>query len=208
MVMAEAAFLVFSLLTLWLLQKWSANSHGASRDWLLVCVGLSGAYTQMIRTIGLSLVAAIILSLLAQRRLHQVAIVAASFAVGVVPQIWLKLGSGGALISAGYQSQVFGSGLAAKVGQVWTNLQSYANEMISNSIVPAFGPNVTALFEGLGLGWVPVAANVLILAAVAAGVFVSIRYVRGGAPRMSTHTMYVCMYVYDGRVGLLESCCG
>jgi hypothetical protein len=188
MMMSETAFLFFSLLTLWLMQKWNANAQRTSRDWLLVCVGLSAAYTQLIRTIGLALIAAIILYLLAQRRLRQVGIVAASIAVVALSQLWLNLGNGGSLISPGYESQVFGSGLVAKLAQAWDNFQTYLKEMISNSIVPAFGPNVTTLFDGLSLGWLPVVANVLILAVVTIGFIVSIRYMKEPVLHACMHT--------------------
>jgi hypothetical protein len=102
-------------------------------------------------------------------------IVVAVITLGALPQFWLNSQIGGSLISPGYESQVFSSGFTTKLVQVWDNAQSYSDKIISNSLIPAFGPNIAALFDRLGLGVVPSVANYLILLAVVIGVILSLR---------------------------------
>lgn len=172
MLMSEVAYLFFSLLTLNILDYW--NNHN-QKNWLFIVVVAVALYTQLIRTVGISILLTVILYLLISRRFRQLGIAAIVIALGMVPQFWLYTQRGGSLISSGYQSNVFGS-LSTKPAEMWWNVQSYFDEMISNSLVPIFGPNIASAFDKFGLGIIIPLMNGLILLMLALGIILTFRY--------------------------------
>ncbi len=175
--MSEAAFLFFVLLALYVFDYW--ETHGYNDGWLVVAVALA-VYSEVIRTIGVSVLLAFILCLVFLRRFRQLGITVVVILLGAIPQLWLNSQSGGLLVSSGYQSEIFGSSPIAKLGEILWNLQSYANEMIANRLVPVFGPNMTAAFNRFGLGMVLPLLNVLILVTIGFGAILSFRQFRLG----------------------------
>ncbi len=181
MLMSEAAYLFFSLLALYLFELWDSHQDKGSkaRYWLsILAFTVTALYTQLIRTVGLSILLTFVVYLLFSRRFRQAGIVAAIFFLGMLPQLWLNSQNGGSLISPGYQSQVFGSSITAKFGQVWANVQAYSNKMIANSLIPVFGPKVASVLNRIGAGITLSLANVLILLLIVIGVALSLKRFR------------------------------
>ncbi len=163
-VMSESAYLFFSLLALHLFDQWNAKPEG-ERYRLAMLTTFLAFYAQAIRTIGISLFAALALSLLLTRRFRETGVAAGLFAAGMLLQGWLF----GAPISAGYQAQVFDASPAEKIGQMGSNALGYFNETLAGALVPVFGSNLTAFLGGFGLQFVPALLNLLILAFIILG---------------------------------------
>jgi len=182
MVMSEAAYLFFSLVTLNLFEM--LDNHAGKKDrrdkeieWLLLLgISVAALYTQLIRTVGLSLMITIPMYLILTRRFRQAGVVIMFFLLGILPQLWLNTQSGGSLVSSGYESQVFGTSIGMKLGQLWANLQSYCDEKVASSLVPIFGPNVASALDSLGVGLTLQLANALILLLIAFGAALSLRF--------------------------------
>jgi len=140
-VMSESAYLFFSLIALILFDIWNKVRKGY---WVIVFIAFAALYSQLIRTIGVSLFIALILYFLFTRRFREAAITFGVFALGALLQFWMNLRNGGSVVSAGYESQVFNGSVIEKFLQMWTNLFGYLNETISGSLVPIFGERFTA----------------------------------------------------------------
>jgi hypothetical protein len=180
-VMSESAYLFFSLLALHLFDKWKSHPHPAlsprerrNSDWLIFFVAFAAFYTQLIRTIGISLFIALVLYLLFTRRFRETGIAVAVFITGTLLQGWIS----GSLISTGYHSQVFNSPISEKLGQMVSNTLGYFNETLAGSIIPVFGSNVTSLLSNFGLQALPSLANIIILFAVISGMLLSRRKIQ------------------------------
>ncbi len=141
-VMSETAYLFFSLIVLVLFDAWNS---GKPNYWVIVLAASAALYSQLIRTIGISIFIALILYFLFTRRFREMGITFGVFALGALLQFWLNLRNGGSVISSGYQSQVFNGSALEKAGQMWVNLLGYLNETVAGSLVPVFGDKVTAL---------------------------------------------------------------
>lgn len=181
MVMSESAYLFFSLLTLYLFELWDSQQDKGDKAsyWLfIIAFAVTALYTQLIRTVGLSILLTLVAYLLLSRRFRQAGIVTAIFLLGMLPQLWLNSQNGGSLVSPGYQSQVFNSSIGTKLGQVWANVITYSDEIISHSLVPVFGPNVTSALNRLGVGIALSLANVFILFLIAIGIVISFKHFR------------------------------
>jgi hypothetical protein len=189
MVMSEAAYLFFSVLTLYLFEVWNSHQEKVNCWLFLVAFAATALYTQLVRTAGLSILLALVVYLLIARRFRQAGIVTVIFFLGMLPQFWLNSQSGGSLISSGYQSQVFNNSIGTKLVQVWTNLQAYFNEMIANSLIPIFGPNITSALDRLGIGIVSSFFNLLILLLIVVGVVLSLK-------RFRVSELYVFLYFF------------
>lgn len=187
MVMAEAAYLFFSLLTLYLFERWDRHQNG-TWSWLpVVAITIIALYAQLIRTVGLSILLTLIVYLLLSRRLYHAMIVGGIFFLGLLPQFWFNSQSDGSFVSSGYEAQVFNDSVITKLGQAWVNIHIYLKEMIANSLVPIFGPQVASALDRFGLGMTSVFANVFILLLIAIGVVLSLK-----RPRISD--LYVLFY--------------
>jgi hypothetical protein len=164
-VMSESAYLFFSLLALHLFDQWNAKTAGEKYR-LAILTAFLVFYAQSIRTIGISLFAALVLYLLFTRRFGETGIAAGVFAAGALLQGWLF----GSPISVGYQSQVFNTSLAEKIGQMGSNALGYFDETLAGVLIPVFGSNLTAFLGGFGLQFIPALLNLLILVFVAVGI--------------------------------------
>jgi hypothetical protein len=190
MVMSEASFLFFSLLTLNLFEWWEARRgrlHNLAYWLVLFAFTATAVYAQMIRTVGLSLVLTLVAYLMLSRRWREALATCGLTALLLLPQFWFNSAHGGSLISPGYENQVLNSSLFTKVEQVLTNLQYYTGGMITHLLIPILGPTVTTSFQSLGLGIVPLLFNWLILALIAIGLILSLRDFRLGV-------LYVAFY--------------
>jgi hypothetical protein len=141
-VMSESAYLFFSLVVLVLFDLQNYEKPGYR---LVILTAAAALFTQLIRTVGISLFIALVVYYLFSRRFRKAGITLGVFAAGALIQFWLNLRNGGSLISAGYESQVFNGSVIEKAGQMLSNLLGYLNETTAAALVPIFGERVTAL---------------------------------------------------------------
>ncbi|MBI5823319.1 MAG: hypothetical protein HZB18_04775 [Chloroflexi bacterium] len=173
-VMSESAYLFFSLLALNIFDIWK-DKAGGKKDWLIVLVATLAIYTQLIRTIGISLAIALVLYFLLTRRFREAGVSSGVFIAGALLQMWVNLRNGGSVVSAGYESQVFGSSIFEKIGQMWSNMLGYFNQTAAGSLIPLFSSRVTTFLGGYGLEVLPALVNIIILLLVVLGFFVAIK---------------------------------
>jgi hypothetical protein len=197
-VMSESAYLFFSLLALYLFDKWqNGNESGlhlpltaknakpqgflgvpgdlavhfrhlyGGKSGLILLVALAAFYTQLIRTIGISLFIALIIYLLVTRRFREMLTAVAVLVAGTLLQGWLS----GSLISTGYRTQVFNSSIPEKIGQMTSNFLGYFNETTAGALLPIFGARLTATLGNYELQWLPFALNLLILLLILLGLY-------------------------------------
>ena len=189
MLMSESAYLFFSMLTLVLFALWEGRLASA-RDWLIPAIAVSAVYTQLIRSIGISLVLALLTYLLIRRRVRQFALMSVCMALAFVPQIWLNAQREGVLFSGGYESMLFGGSLGAGIGQAIEQLLAYAQGPIGEAVVMYLtGPRVVSLLGGYGLHVVPFLVNLAILGLLLLGAFISVT-----RHRLAVSGLYVFFY--------------
>ncbi len=187
-VMAETAYLFFSLLALNVFDVWK-DKAGDKKDWLIVLVAVLALYTQLIRTIGIALVIALVVYFLLTRRWREAGIGTSVFVAGALLQMWINLRNGGSVVSAGYESQVFGSSIFEKIGQMWSNVLGYFNQTVAGSLIPIFRGRVVSVFWGnYGLGVLPATVNIFILAIVIVGFGFAVK-------KFHIMDLYVAVYV-------------
>lgn len=173
-VMAESAYLFFSLLALHVLDIWK-DKAGDKKDWLIVLAAALALYTQLIRTIGIALVIALAVYFLLTRRWREAGIATSVFVAGALLQMWLNLRNGGSVVSAGYESQVFGSSIFEKIGQMGSNTLGYFNQIAAGSLIPIFSSRAAAFLGNYGLDVLPALVNIVILLLIVFGVFVAVK---------------------------------
>lgn len=192
MVMSEAAYLCLSLLTIDLFDRWEKqqrfNHHQWSTHLLLVVVAIVAVYTQLIRTVGLSIVLAVGLYLLYLKKIKAFGIFAVVTCLSFVPQILLNINNHGTLIAPGYKVQVLDSvSPITKLLQMMKNLQAYSDTMIASTIVPIFGPTIEAFLNEKGLGVVLPICNWLVIGAISVGLLRALKELR-------VESIYVSIY--------------
>lgn len=186
-VMAESAYLFFSLLALNVFDVWK-DKAGDKKDWLVVLAAVLALYTQLIRTIGIALVIAVVAYFLLTRRWREAGIATSVFVAGALLQMWLNLRNGGSVVSAGYESQVFGGSIFEKIGQMWSNALGYSNEILAGSLIPLFSFRVSSFFGNYGLDILPALVNIVILLLIVLGAFVALK-------NFQMMDIYVVIYV-------------
>lgn len=192
MVMSEAAYWFFSMFALNLFDNWIADQHNINNidNWLIVLAFSTLAiYSQLIRTIGFSILLSMITYLMLNYRFKQAGILTVIFVLFLVPQFWFNNQNGGSLISSGYESQVLNTSFAIKLGQIWSNLENYLRGMVSNSLIPIFGPTITTLLNQLGFQFLLLLANIFILLSIIGGIVISIK-------RFLIGVLYVGFYFF------------
>lgn len=180
-VMSETAYLLFSILTLTVLDKFDSMKNKIP---VAILAAVLAFFTQSIRTIGIALMIAIPLYLLLNRRFRELLAVLSVFALGALLQYGWNMNNGGAVISSGYEAQVFSGSLLEKVLQMGSNLGGYLNETIAAALMPVFGGRMTDLLGPL----LPGLINVLLLALIALGFGLMAR--QAGLPEI-----YVLIYL-------------
>jgi hypothetical protein len=166
-VMSESAYLLFSLITLSLFDSWNSEKP---KYWLVILIAVAALFTQLIRTVGISIFIALIVYFI--------------FALGGLLQFWLNLRNGGSVISAGYESQVFNGSVFEKISQMWTNLSGYLNETVASSLVPIFGERTVSLVGPL----IPLFINIGILILIIFGLSLSYK-------KIQLFDLYVVIYL-------------
>ena len=86
-------------------------------------------------------------------------------------QAWLNLRNGGSIVSASYESQVFNSSAIEKVGQMWSNVLGYLNQVLAGALIPIFGERVTYLIGQT----IPLLANTIIILLIIFGLLLSLK---------------------------------
>jgi hypothetical protein len=165
-VMSESAYLFFSLLALYLFDKWKEATDN-QRYWFILFAAFAAFYTQLIRTIGIALVVALVIYLIFTRRFREAGITAGVFIAGTLLQGWLS----GALISTGYQTQVFNSTIIEKINQMLSNASGYFNETAAGALLPIFGTRLTATLGNYGLQMFPFLLNLVVILLIILGLF-------------------------------------
>jgi hypothetical protein len=191
-VMSEPAYLFFSLLALTLFDKWKSSPYPAlsprareNSDWLILFAASAAFYAQLIRTIGISLMAGLVIYLLFARRFRETAIVISTFIAGTLLQGWFN----GSLISSGYQSQVFNTTIPEKLGQMISNALGYLNETLAGSLIPVLGSGVTSFLSGFGLQAIPILLNLAILLLIVLGLILQ-------GKRIELMDVYFIIYLF------------
>ncbi|MFN8383848.1 MAG: hypothetical protein U0V02_18060 [Anaerolineales bacterium] len=186
-VMSESAYLFFSLLALNFFDMWNERSEN-KKDWLIVLVAILAIYTQLIRTIGISLAIGLLVYYLLTRRWREAGVTTGVFIAGVLLQTWINLRNGGSVVSSGYQSQVFNGSIVEKIGQMWSNVLGYFDKILAGSLIPIFGPRVTDFWETYSVGALPELVNIVILLLVVFGLVLSIK-------KFHVMDVYVAVYI-------------
>ncbi|MDP2777651.1 MAG: hypothetical protein Q8O48_08395, partial [Anaerolineales bacterium] len=187
-VMSESAYLFFSLLALDFFDSWKSKT-GGKKDWLIILIAVIALYSQLIRTIGISLPIALFITFLLTRRFREAGLTMGVFMVGALLQMWINLSNGGALVSASYQSQVFNGSVIEKIGQMWSNALGYFNEVFAGSLFPIFGSKVTSLLSHYGLQILPAILNAAIILLVIFGM-------AGSRNKIHAMDIYFIIYIF------------
>jgi hypothetical protein len=188
MVMSEPAYLFASLLALNLFELWMKRSERPlNRYFLPFALVTMGA--QLIRPVGLSLLLSALVYLAILRKFRHLALLAVAFAVCFVPQTLLFRQAGGSVIPAVQEQQVFAeTSLSQKLLHMATNLNTYLREgLISNVVLPFFGPRISAFFGQVGLDVLLLVLNAVLLTILALGALRSLRNVQ-------LYDVYVAVY--------------
>lgn len=176
-VMSESAYLFFSLLALTFFDSWNSKTEG-KKDWLIVLIAIIALYSQLIRTIGVSLSLALVVYFLLSRRFREAGLTMGVFMAGTLLQTWINLRNGGSVVSAGYQSQVFNSSVIEKIGQMWANTLGYFNEVLAGALFPIFSAKGASLLSNYGLQTLPVILNAAIILLIIFGAVLSRKRIR------------------------------
>lgn len=187
-VMSESAYLFFSLLALNILDSWNSAAEG-KKDWLVILIAATALFTQFIRTIGISLSIALVVTFLLSRRFREAGLAIGVFLAGALLQTWINLSSGGSVISASYQSQVFNSPVIEKIGQMGSNALGYFNEVLAGSLFPIFGSKLTSFLSNYGLQNLPIILNAAIILLVIFGLMLSCK-------KIHTVELYFIIYIF------------
>ncbi len=202
-VMSESAYLFFSLLALNFFDSWNSKT-GGKKGWLIILIAVIALYTQFIRTIGISLPIALVVTFLLTRRFREAGLTMGVFIAGALLQTWINLSNGGSVISASYQSQVFNSSGIEKIGQMWSNALGYFNEVLAGSLFPIFGSKVTSLLSHYGLQILPTILNATIILLVIFGM-------AGSRKKIHAMDIYFIIYIlgilafWNPRVGSVKA---
>ncbi len=197
-VMSETAYLFFSLIVLILVDSWD-DEKDKLNYWLIILIALAALYTQLIRTVGISIAIALLLYFLLSRRFREAGIILGVFALGALLQAWLNLRNGGSVVSASYESQVFNGSIIQKIGQMWSNALGYFNEVLAGSLVPVFGEKVTSMVGSA----IPLLANAIIILLIILGLVLSLK-------KFSLIDIYFAIYIlailafWNPRVGSVK----
>lgn len=188
-VMSESAYLFFSLLAIYVGHAFSMTTSiieksGYKPDLRIILVSIFIFYTLLIRTIGISLFISFIVYLLLIKKFRETFITCIVLIIGLFLQARIT----GSFLSTGYQSQVFNSSIPEKIGQVWSNIIGYYNEVISSSLIPVFGSRLDSILENYGLGFIPFFFNIIILFIIVWGIFAT-------KPKLEWMHIYFVIYV-------------
>lgn len=184
-VLSEAAYIFFAVLSLTLLDHWSFRRPGSS-FWLLAAALLLALATVAIRTIGISLVAAMLIYLVITSHWRTTATVMGLLLVGLLPLAWFNLSQGGILVfSQLYRSHVENVGAQlAYFLRFWEHISFFPPEKLASFVVPVSDLRLVATLLTPGLNR---ALSLIVLALLLGGWLRSLR-------RMSVIDLYTLCY--------------
>jgi hypothetical protein len=183
MLMAEPAYIFFSLLGLLLFERWW-NKTDRKISWLLVAIALCAVISWQLRAVGLALMAALPAYLLLSRRFRAAAVAILIIGGSFGLQAWFNSQTNRAIVYDLYDSPTFGQfaesgfSLQTKIEQMLQNAYDYSNEMIATLLIPVFGNGMNSFFGRFGLGFIPGILNLVILALILGGFLLSLREFR------------------------------
>lgn len=183
-VMSEAAYIFFSLLTLVLFELWRQERRYQSL-WLLVLIGLAVFYTVLVRTIGLSLLGALLIYLMFKYRRFAIPLVGL-LVLALAPIAWFNYQNGGALIFSPlyYKHLNYVGANLVEYAQFWKYTSFVSVEVASGTLIPLFSSRFMAEMITPELNyWLGVA----LLIFTAMGYFISLR-------RFKVMDLYVGLY--------------
>lgn len=156
-VLSEAVYASCSLAATIAYVTWrSRPAYSPHAILVAALLGLSAS----VRTVGLSLIGAVLTDLALRRDWRRFCLLVPALAVAVAPQIWA---TGGDLISQGYRVQVLehGDDALARVASVTHHFTAYLKQLPA-ALVPAFGDRLQAMAAARGLERVYVVATSLL----------------------------------------------
>lgn len=140
--MSEAAFLFFTLLTLVLLQRWLEQPDKRSL-WQLLALGLAAFVAMLVRSIGIALLAAVVITLLRTLRRNQLRwllLFGGSGLIGLILLAWFSQQTGGALIFSPRYSEHLAYLLPrwTEFLRFWEVGTAVSPETLANAVLPIF----------------------------------------------------------------------
>lgn len=185
MIMSETSYIFFSFLVLYLFDRRCAQQSEV-KILPLIAIAVFALYTQLIRTTGLSIIAALIGYLLFSRRFRQAGIVTAVILSGFILQLYFNPQNTGSIISPGYHEQALNSPIATKITHILINLHSYAKGIISGGLVFVFKPESMPDPRKLEMG--RLLLNAVVLVTIVIGV------IRAVSQRFHFSELYAAIY--------------
>jgi hypothetical protein len=185
--LSEISYLFCSLLALVLFALW--DSDRSRSVWVLFGGFVIALYATLIRTIGVTLVCAMLAHLLLSRRFRHLGLAVGSLALVAGSFALLNARIGGAFLSAEYRQHV--SHIIAgflKSSDAWPALVRQSADSLFNVVLPLFGPTTLAALRQVGLGTLLTALAALIVLLAALGLVRSLR-------RPAPSDLYVVFYL-------------
>jgi len=177
-VLSEAPYTFFSYIALLAYIKWQDTARPLSPTLLVVM--LAAGLSASIRTVGLALIATMLLHLLVRCKWSHLISLSLSLAVSMSPQLLANKQGGGSIISQGYHLQMVehAQSLGTRLDFMLHNALGYLNELPA-ALVPLFGNQVHSLTTNTGLGFlytmVLFLAGILLLALISIGAWQLLR---------------------------------
>lgn len=184
-VQSEAAYIFFAALTLTLFDLWNQKRREKSL-WLLVAAFLLALATVTIRTIGISLVAGMLLFLLFTSHWRTTATVVGILLLGLLPLAWFNMNQGGFLVfSQLYRVHV--DDVVTQLGyflRFWEHASFFPPEKLASFVAPVFDLRLMAILLSPGLNRT---LSLIVLALLLCGWLRSLR-------RLEATDLYVLCY--------------
>jgi hypothetical protein len=194
MVMAEPAYMVFSLLALYLFERFSRANF--NRWHHLPLIALATVLAAQTRLIGVALAIACVLVLLSRRQLKHTLAFGLLVALGMSVEFFLARQAGGTLFPPDVAAEVDPLANAAKI---LPNFRAYLWVHLPNLLFGAFGETTDALAGRFGLAWVVVIAKAGLLGLTLLGLVRTIlRRLTPGEIYVLVYLTVICIKTFDG----------
>lgn len=174
MVMSEAAFILFALVALWLLERWCKQNQGEGSWWLVLVTGLLIAAAILIRYQGLALAVATVGYLLFLRHWKAAAMLSLAIAVGLVPFLIHLLAREGTSGGSLFAVDMIQGQLLTLVERSPDAISRYASA-IPLAMLPFLGPKVADYLGGFGVSFVVNVFHWFIFLLLVASVIMALR---------------------------------
>jgi hypothetical protein len=193
-VMAEPAYMVWSLLCLYLFHKFETDKF--SKWYQMWLIALILVLTSITRLIGVSLAIATILMLLWQRNLRAAIIIGVLYSVGMLPQFMLGRLAGGELFPPEVAAQV---DVSTNYVKILPNFQEYFFTHIPNVAFGTFGQSTYAIASRFHLGWLVLLIQLSLLFLIVLGLWRSVKNgITLGEIYLGVYFAVLCVKTWDG----------